>query len=59
MKILWESTDSTRGGSISFSLEVNASARLSSNPVLRWFCGKWLTLQKPLSTSPPPPSSLR
>lgn len=45
MKILWESTDSTRGGSISFSLEVNASARLSSNPVLRWFCGKWLTLQ--------------
>lgn len=45
MKILWESTDSTRGGSISFSLEVNASIHLSSYPVSRWIRAKWLTLQ--------------
>lgn len=45
MNILWQSVDSNRGGSISFSLEVNASKSLSTNPFFRYIHSRWLTLQ--------------
>ncbi|MCQ2290076.1 MAG: hypothetical protein MJZ63_02215 [Muribaculaceae bacterium] len=45
MNILWQSADSNRGGSISFSLEVNASKSLSTNPFFRHVHSRWLTLQ--------------